>query len=101
MYEHIESAQLISKWPQVRGIPYAKYDVRVDGSKHKIININDDALDFLSFLKLIPTNRTTFDNAVSSFMVFSMVSHIYEFSNAIFDLIELIRSRIRTTILTK
>lgn len=77
MFEHIQPNELILKWPAMRGIPFAKYDIRINGNKHPITVKNDEAHDFLKFFKLIPTHRNAFDTSVNSFMTFSGVSQTF------------------------
>lgn len=77
MFEHLQPNELTLKWPVVQGIPFVKYDIRIDGSKHPISAMSDDAHDLLTFFKLIPTHRITFDTSVSSFLTFSDVSQIF------------------------
>lgn len=74
MFEHIEPQKFIVKWPDVQGIPFDQYNIRIDDKKFPVAKKSDDIYDFLTYFKLIPTTRATHDTAVKSFMVFSDVS---------------------------
>lgn len=77
MFDNIDGANLISKWQNVKGIPFIEYDIRIDDKKHPITKKSDDVHDFLTYFKLIPTHRVTFDVAVNLFVVFSDVRFIW------------------------
>lgn len=74
MFGHIQEDQLIQKWATVRGIPFAKYDIRIDGNKHPISMKSDEAHDLLCFFKLIPTHKISFDVSVNALLTYSGVS---------------------------
>lgn len=73
MFDHVNGEKLVSVWADVKEIPYTKYDMRIDEKKYPISDKNDDVHDFLTYFKLIPTARATFDATVKHFMVYSKV----------------------------
>lgn len=75
MFENIGTQKFIVKWPEVRGTPFIDYNIRIDDRKFPVTKKNDDIYDFLTYFKLIPTPRASFDAAVNSFMVYSDVSY--------------------------
>lgn len=74
MFEHINAQKLIVTWPQIHERPYLDHHIRIDDKKHPVVKKNDDIHDLFTYFKLIPTHRSSFDTAVSSFVVYSKVN---------------------------
>lgn len=72
LFEHIDSASLISTWPTIKNKPYEKYNVRLD-TDIEVPQCDSDLLCCLRLLKLLPAPRIKFENSLKSFIKFSEV----------------------------
>lgn len=66
------SESLKSMWPAIKSHPQTVYKITLDRTVEKF-NFDQDMYDFLSYLKLINTHKTKFDDAVNALIVFSNV----------------------------
>lgn len=73
MFPHANPNRLIETWPTVCDKPFVDHNIRIDMIKYPICEKIEEAYRFLTFLKLIPTTRVSFDNAVNSFLTYSDV----------------------------
>lgn len=73
MFKDAASTRLVDDWPKVHNVPFVKHNVRIDTDKQPILGKINEIYDFLTFLRLIPTSRVSFEKAVNSFLTLTEV----------------------------
>lgn len=80
MFENANESYLIDNWPAIKDVPFKRFGTRIEKPKHPITRKNDDVFKMLTFLKLLPTPKHSFDKAVRSFLLYTEVNlclHIF------------------------
>lgn len=73
LYTGINSDSLKRSWQQIRKKPFEHYKTELDQSK-LYYHTDDDRHDLITFLSVLPTHRTKFENSVNSMLIFVDVS---------------------------
>lgn len=74
MFDEVDGQSLINAWPKIKNLPFTSHEIRIDLVKYPLCSKDENVHDMLSYLKLLPTNRVTIDNAIKHFIVYSDVS---------------------------
>lgn len=78
MFPEVNDQALIGQWDKIEKKPFEMYQIDIN-DEDPIFNCDSELHSFFLYLKMLPTHKIKFKNAVKSFMVFSQVKRIIKF----------------------
>lgn len=73
LFENANSDGLIDMWPMIRDKGIKTFNIRINKNEQPVAKKDVDILNFITFLKLIPSPRYSLNKAVNALLVYDEV----------------------------